>query len=111
MRVVFRRLAGALCYQCAVLSVRFDDTARLGFRSRLYLLGGGAGKVFGGRCFCPGARGQLPDCRNLAGHFPGTGWLDVWPHGQLPDRIYQCHIVEQAGGALHMVSACAVAAW
>ena len=32
---------------------------------------------FWGRCFCPGARGQLPDCRNLAGHFSGTGRLDV----------------------------------
>ncbi len=71
MRVVFRCVAGALCCRCAVLSVRFDDIARLGFRSRLYLLGGGAGKVFWVRCFCPGARGQLPDCRNLAGHFPG----------------------------------------
>ena len=34
--------------------MRFDDTARLGFRSRLYLLGGGAGKVFGAGVFAQG---------------------------------------------------------
>ena len=75
MRVVFRRLAGALCYQCAVLSVRFDDSARLGFRGRLYLLGGGAGKVFWVRCFCPGARGNYLIAGILQAISPGlAGW-------------------------------------
>ena len=70
-----------------VLAFLFAENPFLAYLSTTLLaVGFGAGyislavvlaRIFWGRCFCPGARGQLPDCGNLAGHFPGTGWLDV----------------------------------